>query len=106
MKANGLIHVEELAYRYPQHGRGLELAALDVHAGQVVLLTGPSGCGKSTLARCLAGLIPHLYRGELGGRVVVDGLETAGTPLWQAERTDGHGLSEPRVTDARGDRKR
>jgi len=50
-------------------------------------VAGPSGCGKSTLARCLTGLIPHLYRGTLSGEVWVDGLRTAEAPLWQlAER--------------------
>ena len=95
MDANGLIHVEDLAYRYPGHHHSLELAALDVPPGQVVLLTGPSGCGKSTLARCLAGLIPHLYRGELRGRVVVDGLETARVPLWKLTEHVGMVFQNP-----------
>jgi energy-coupling factor transporter ATP-binding protein EcfA2 len=93
--ANSLIHVEELAYRYPQHAGSLELAALDLRAGEVVLLTGPSGCGKSTFARCLAGLIPHLYHGDLRGRVVVDGLETASTPLWQLTERVGMVFQNP-----------
>ncbi len=55
--------------------------------GELLLVTGPSGCGKSTLARCLTGLIPHLYRGKLSGSVWLDGLPTAETPLWHlAER--------------------
>ncbi|MBN1138781.1 MAG: ATP-binding cassette domain-containing protein [Anaerolineae bacterium] len=95
LDVDSLIHVEELSYRYPQHTRSLELAALDVRAGEVVLLTGPSGCGKSTFARCLAGLIPHLYRGDLGGRVVVDGLDTAGAPLWRLTERMGMVFQNP-----------
>ena len=91
----GLIRVEELSYQYPQHNRSLDLAELDVRAGEVVLLTGPSGCGKSTFARCLAGLIPHLYRGNLGGRVVVDGLETASAPLWRLSERIGMVFQNP-----------
>jgi energy-coupling factor transporter ATP-binding protein EcfA2 len=93
--AHDLIHVEDLAYCYPQHGRSLRLAALDVQPGQVVLLTGPSGCGKSTFARCLAGLIPHLYHGDLGGRVAVGGLETASTPLWRLTERAGMVFQNP-----------
>jgi energy-coupling factor transporter ATP-binding protein EcfA2 len=93
--ANSLIHVEGLAYRYPQHEHSLRMEALDVHAGEVVLLTGPSGCGKSTFARCLAGLIPHLYRGDLSGRVVVDGLETASAPLWRLSERVGMVFQNP-----------
>lgn len=95
MGGDGLIHVEGLAYRYPQHRRSLRLALLDVQPGQVVLLTGPSGCGKSTFARCLVGLIPHLYHGDLSGRVVVDGLETASTPLWQLTERAGIVFQNP-----------
>lgn len=95
MGANALIHVEELACCYPQHRRSLRLAALDVQPGEVLLLTGPSGCGKSTFARCLVGLIPHLYHGDLGGRVVVDGLETASTPLWRLTERTGMVFQNP-----------
>lgn len=60
-----LLHTEAVAYRYPQGQLGLAPVSLDVAAGELLLVTGPSGCGKSTLARCLTGIIPHLYRGEL-----------------------------------------
>jgi len=61
--------------------------SLAAQPGERLLVAGPSGCGKSTLARCLAGLIPHLYRGTLQGEVWLDGLHTAATPLWRlAER--------------------
>ena len=95
MDTCGLVHVRDLSYQYPQHTRSLDLAALDVRAGEVVLLTGPSGCGKSTFARCLAGLIPHLYRGDLGGRVTVDGLDTASVPLWRLSERIGMVFQNP-----------
>jgi len=84
-----------VTFRYPQHGRGLAPTTLAVEAGQRLLVSGASGCGKSTLARCLAGLIPHLYHGALGGRVDLDGLETAGTPLWQLAEHAGMVLQNP-----------
>lgn len=58
-----------------------------VSAGERLLITGSSGCGKSTLARCLVGLIPHLYNGTLEGQVFLGDWRTDQTPLWQlAER--------------------
>ena len=45
-----------------------------VDEGQFVILTGPSGCGKTSVCRCLNGLIPHFYSGELEGDVTVCGL--------------------------------
>jgi heme ABC exporter ATP-binding subunit CcmA len=38
-------------------------ADLDVHDGEIVLLTGPNGAGKTTLLRLIAGLVP-LRSGE------------------------------------------
>jgi energy-coupling factor transporter ATP-binding protein EcfA2 len=82
-----IVRAEKVAYHYPQNNHGLAPTSLTIRAGERMLVTGPSGCGKSTLARCLTGLIPHLYRGTLEGTVWLDGLCTADTPLWQlAER--------------------
>ena len=38
-----------------------------IPAGRCVVLCGGSGCGKSTLLRCINGLIPQFYEGELKG---------------------------------------
>jgi len=83
----GIVQAERAAYRYPQNGYGLPPTSMAVRTGEAVFVTGPSGCGKSTLARCLTGLIPHLYRGQLDGEIWLDGLPTRDAPLWQlAER--------------------
>ncbi len=82
-----VVSAREAAYHYPQNHGGLEPLSLEIAPGEQWLISGPSGCGKSTLARCLTGLIPHLYHGSLQGEVWLDGLRTADAPLWQlAER--------------------
>jgi energy-coupling factor transporter ATP-binding protein EcfA2 len=82
-----IVHAEAVAYRYPQHDHGLAPLSLRLEPGERLLVAGPSGCGKSTLARCLTGLIPHLYHGALEGEVRLDGQRTTDAPLWQlAER--------------------
>ncbi|MEM4316013.1 MAG: ABC transporter ATP-binding protein [Nitrososphaerota archaeon] len=48
--------------------------SLHVRKGEILVVTGPSGAGKTTLSRVLNGLIPHFYRGEMGGEVYVKGL--------------------------------
>ncbi|MBU0493320.1 MAG: energy-coupling factor ABC transporter ATP-binding protein [Chloroflexi bacterium] len=78
-----ILRAQGLGYGYPQHGRGLRAVDFAARPGEVWAVTGPSGCGKSTLARCLVGLIPHLYRGTMHGAVWVDGRRTDQAPLWQ-----------------------
>jgi len=80
---DAILRTQGLGYGYPQHGLGLHSVDFTARAGEVWAVTGPSGCGKSTLARCLTGLIPHLYRGAMRGAVWVDGQRTDLVPLWQ-----------------------
>ncbi len=48
---------------------------LRIEEGEKVLITGKSGSGKSTLAHCINGLIPFTYKGEIQGRITVNGKE-------------------------------
>ncbi|MCW4038438.1 MAG: energy-coupling factor ABC transporter ATP-binding protein [Candidatus Bathyarchaeota archaeon] len=70
-----IIEVHDLCYTYPNFAEPtLNDISLTIERGDLVLLTGPSGCGKTTLCRCLIGLIPHFYGGELTGDVFVSNL--------------------------------
>jgi energy-coupling factor transport system ATP-binding protein len=72
-----LVRFEQLSYRYPGAARpALEALELELHEGELVLVVGRSGSGKSTLLRAAAGLVPHFYGGDFGGRAVVAGLDT------------------------------
>jgi energy-coupling factor transporter ATP-binding protein EcfA2 len=90
-----IVRADSVAYRYPQNDYGLAPTSLTMRPGDAVLVAGPSGCGKSTLARCLAGLIPHLYRGQLSGEVWLDGYRTKETPLWQLTERAGLVFQNP-----------
>ncbi len=69
----GDIRIENLAFRYGEHGAPLyENLSLAVAPGQTVAIIGPSGCGKSTLARLLLG-----FYQPSAGRIVVDGIDIA-----------------------------
>jgi cobalt transport protein ATP-binding subunit len=71
----GIVEIRDLHYSYPNaRAQALKGVDLTVDEGEFILLTGPSGCGKTTLCRCLNGLIPHFYQGELEGEVMVTGL--------------------------------
>jgi energy-coupling factor transport system ATP-binding protein len=72
-----MLEVEEVTYTYPNAEEpALREVDLSAEEGEFILLTGPSGCGKTTLCRCLNGLIPHFYSGDLQGEVRVLGLST------------------------------
>ena len=69
-----MIRLDDLSFRYRA---GKEPALRDVtchiRPGELVGLLGRSGAGRSTLAATLNSTIPHLVRGDLTGRVRIDG---------------------------------
>ena len=58
----------------------MENVNMSIENGEFVILTGPSGCGKTTFCRCLNGLIPNFYSGDLQGELSVDGMDIKGKP--------------------------
>jgi energy-coupling factor transporter ATP-binding protein EcfA2 len=56
----------------------MEDVNITVEKGEFVILTGPSGCGKTTLCRCLNGLIPNFYYGDIKGELEIDGIDIRG----------------------------
>ncbi len=70
--------VNNLSYRYQKGGKQiLKDLNFTVEQGQIVAVLGLSGCGKSTLCLCLGGIIPHYLGGEMTGRVLINGQDTA-----------------------------
>jgi energy-coupling factor transporter ATP-binding protein EcfA2 len=49
---------------------------LRIPDGDFVGIIGPSGAGKTTLTRAINGLVPHHYKGDYYGEVLVDGKDT------------------------------
>lgn len=90
-----MLRANQVSFRYPQAGHGLRPVSLEIVPGELTLVSGPSGCGKSTLARCLMGLIPHLYHGELSGEVWLNGYRTSDVPMWQLAEKAGMVFQNP-----------
>ncbi len=73
------ISARNLSFKYAGAEKpSMENVSLSIERGEFVILTGPSGCGKTTLCRCLNGLIPNFYSGDLTGDLEVDGLNVTG----------------------------
>ena len=89
------VRADAVAYSYGSATQHLRPIDLTVRPGEFWLVTGPSGCGKSTLARCLTGLIPHLYRGRMAGQVTVGDMCTDNAPLWQLAEQAGLVFQNP-----------
>src|SRR5258707_967826 len=67
------LEASELAYRYPDTGRGIEGISLRLKRGSLTVVTGRIGSGKTTLLRVLLGLFPK-DAGEIrwNGHAVVE----------------------------------
>ncbi len=88
--------VENLSFRYRDREEpALEAINLQLEAGEILLVAGPSGCGKTTLARCINGLIPRSYKGELTGTIRVIGEDIRDFSLARISQSVGTVLQDP-----------
>ncbi len=90
------LEVEDLTFRYRRRERpSIEHISFRVQPGEVLLLAGASGCGKTTLLRCINGLIPHTYSGELQGEIRIFGESVRGRSLGEIAQQVGTLLQDP-----------
>src|SRR5512138_624836 len=88
--------LEDVSFRYRDRtGAAIRHISFEAHEGEILLIAGASGCGKTTLVRAVNGLIPRSYKGELIGRVLVFGEDTAGWKLSQISQRVGTVLQDP-----------
>jgi len=88
--------VENLSFRYrDRQGASIQNISFEANPGEILLIAGASGCGKTTLIRCINGLIPRSYKGEVGGRVLVFGEEVKNWPLSRISQKIGTVLQDP-----------
>jgi energy-coupling factor transport system ATP-binding protein len=88
--------VDDLSFRYrDRQVPAIRNLAFSANPGEILLIAGASGCGKTTLIRCINGLIPRSYKGEVTGRVLLHGQDTAAWPLSKISQTVGTVLQDP-----------
>ena len=90
------LQIENLTFRYQRRGEpAIRDINLSLQAGEILLIAGASGCGKTTLARCINGLVPRSYKGELQGKLLYFGQDLSQKPLARDFAGDRHGAARP-----------
>ncbi len=75
-RLEGDIALESVTFAYDAHKNVLTDLSLTIPKGRRVALVGPSGAGKTTICN----IIPRFYPIS-GGRITIDGMDTAGMTL-------------------------
>jgi energy-coupling factor transport system ATP-binding protein len=72
-----MISVKNARFRYDGGDQfALDDISIEIGDGDFLGIIGPSGAGKSTFTHALSGIVPHRYRGDFYGSVLIDGLDT------------------------------
>ena len=88
--------VETLDFRYRDREElAIREISFQTNPGEILLIAGASGCGKTTLIRCINGLIPRSYKGEMTGRVLIYGEDGRDWKLSQVSQRIGTVLQDP-----------
>lgn len=88
--------IENLSFRYRRREElAIDKVSFELQPGQVMLIAGSSGCGKTTVMRCINGLIPLTYTGEMTGDIRLFGRSVKGTPMAEISQTVGTILQDP-----------
>ena len=96
MTAETPLGIEQLSFRYrDRETPAIRDVSFSANPGEILLIAGASGCGKTTLIRCINGLIPRSYKGEMTGRILLRGQDTSGWPLSKISQTVGTVLQDP-----------
>ena len=88
--------VENLTFQYRiRDTPAIQNLSFTMHEGELLLVAGASGCGKTTLMRCINGLIPRSYRGELAGDVTLFGRDAKAMSMAELSQIVGTILQDP-----------
>lgn len=89
------IEADRVTFTYRNGHTAVREQSLTLEPGTLSVITGDTGSGKSTLLRCLCGLVPHLYKGQLAGRILIDGHDIRRSSTWEISRRVGTILQNP-----------
>ena len=90
------LSINDLVFRYRRREMpSIYEITLEVKPGELVLIAGSSGCGKTTLMRCINGLAPRIYQGEMSGDVQIFGKPVQDLSMSDLSQRVGTLLQDP-----------
>ena len=94
--AEPIVTIENLSFTYPSGERkALDNVNIAINEGEFVVVMGANGAGKTTLCLTLNGVIPSLINGTYEGKIIIDGLQTTKTPIFNLAQKVGITLQDP-----------
>ena len=91
-----IISFKDFSFQYTaQKQPTLKHIDLSIYPGEKILICGASGSGKSTLGNCINGLIPFSYNGKMEGQLIVDGIGTKDSSIFELSTRVGTVLQDP-----------
>lgn len=91
-----VLKVKNLSFRYEESEQdAIKHINIDFVPGTINVILGPSGCGKTTLCRCLTGIIPNAFEGEMTGQVLLDNKDLSTEKLNHISTKVGLVMQEP-----------
>ncbi len=93
---NTVIKYEDVSFSYENSKRKvLKDINLEIKEGDFVVITGPTGAGKTTLCEMMNGIIPNFVKGNLTGKIMVDGKDPTRTQVATMAQTVGLVFQDP-----------
>ena len=91
-----VLAITDLSFRYrDRQDPSIEDISLEMASGELLLLAGASGSGKTTLIRCINGLVPRSYKGEIQGQILINGQDISQLSLARISQMTGTVLQDP-----------
>jgi energy-coupling factor transport system ATP-binding protein len=91
-----MIDLNNVSYRYPvSDAFVLKNISFSIEKGKFTGIIGNNGSGKTTLCNTIRGFVPHFYKGDLEGEVVVDNTKMMDYQLGQLGEKVGYVFQNP-----------
>lgn len=91
-----MIDLKNVSYRYPvSDDFVLKNVSFSIERGKFTAIIGNNGSGKTTLCNTIRGFIPHFYKGDLEGEVIVDKKRMSDYQLGQLGEKVGYVFQNP-----------